>query len=113
MKDKIFIINDDCIWRDESCSNIVSVTNDKDIAIKLLKDYVKKVKEEVEFDSLDAIEDSPDLDYGEHEYDWIYSESDTNFELFQCGEYNSNHISINIEVRDLIKEYINEEELCH
>ena len=53
MKDKIFIINDDCIWRDESCSNIVSVTNDKDIAIKLLKDYVKKVKEEVEFESIE------------------------------------------------------------
>ena len=45
MKDKIFIINDDCIWRDESCSNIVSVTNDKDIAIKLLKDYLRVLDE--------------------------------------------------------------------
>lgn len=96
MKDKVYIVIDDTVWEDDPYLNIVAVTKDKSIAEKILSDYVKDVKEEINFRELEVVEVTDDLDYSQHESDLIYNESERDFYLYKNDEYNSNHIDISI-----------------
>ncbi|MDO5568750.1 MAG: hypothetical protein Q4G04_01375 [bacterium] len=102
MGDKIFIIVDDCVWNYDGYVNIVGITRDKDIAKQLLNKYVKKTKEEIKFEELNAIKDSNELNYDNFDGCWIYSQSETDFLLYQNGKYNSNHIDISIIEKKII-----------
>lgn len=96
MKNKVYIVIDDTVWENDPYLNIVAVTKDKAIAEQVLSDYVKKIKEEINFRELDVVEATKDLDYSEHESDLIYNESERDFYLYKNDDYNSNHIDISI-----------------
>lgn len=105
MNDKVYIILDDCVWDDEPLTRIVGAYQNKDDALLFLKDYIDEVKKSIDFDNMDAVEITDDMDLCDYEEEMVYSISDDHFELYRNGNYNSDHISINIEVLDLIKEY--------
>lgn len=107
MSDKVYLVHEDCIWDDECYPKIVGATTNKEIAQVLLKDYVKQIKEDVDFDTLDLVNEESIKDFCEDGC-WIYSESNTHFSLYLNGEYNSYHININIECLPLYKS-LNEE----
>lgn len=114
MNDKVYIIHDDCVWDDEFYPKIVGATTDKNIALRMLQNYIKEVKDIIDFNSMDLVQDDIELDYNDFPEHWIYSESDTHFYLYLNGEYNSNHISINIECLPLCKdlESVYDNETC-
>lgn len=92
---KVYILLDSYAWNDESCIKIVAVTSSESKAKELLKEYVEKVKKEVDFDLLDIVDDDDDDGY-------IVNENENSFELYCNGYYDSNHISISIEEKELI-----------
>lgn len=100
---KIYVLLDECVWDYEPLTNIIGVTNNEEVAKNLLKDYVKRVKQEVNFDELDIMEDD-----GEHchngNVEWLYEESEDHFSLCENGNYSKNHINVNIEVRPILRE---------
>ena len=112
MENKVYIIHDNCIWDDESCPKLVGATTNLEVAKELLKKYIVEVKNSIDFDSIDLVNEDIESDYDDiPEECWIYSESDTHFSLYQSGNYNSNHISINIEQLPLCNDLENEYEI--
>lgn len=110
MKDKIFVIYDYGVWNDEQYHEIIGATENKEDAFKIIKEYIAKTKEEIDFKNLDVINEDDDLDYSETEGEWIYSENENHFSLYLDGEYNSNNININIDQVSLYKDLDNEVE---
>ncbi len=108
MENKIYIIYDYGVWDDEQYHEIIGATESKEDALKIIKDYIEKIKDEIDFDNIEAIEETDDLDTSELDEEWIYSESEDHFSLYLNGEYNSNNINININQISLLKSLEND-----
>lgn len=100
---KAYVVVDFSVCNYEECSNIVAVADNEETAKRILKECIRNAKIDVDFDNIDkTLEDS---ELGENkEAEWIYSESDTHFEIYRNGYYASDHININIEVRPYLNE---------
>lgn len=100
---KAYVVVDFSVCDYEECSNIVVVADNEETAKRILKECIRNAKIDVDFDNIDkTLEDS---ELGENkEAEWIYSESETHFEIYRNGYYASDHININIEVRPYLNE---------
>ena len=90
---KVYVIVDDCVWDDDNCTKVVGVSKSEKIAKLYFQEYVRNIKEELNFDN---------LDFSENEY--ICEEDDKKFLLYLDGEYNSFHTEIYINECELINE---------
>lgn len=105
LKNKVYVVLDNSVWNDDDYTEIVAVTDTKEKAKEILKDYVKKLKDEVDFD---------DLEFAEKDYDdgYVVEETEDSFYLALNGEYNSYHTSVDIFEKELnyYQNYYKEEE---
>ncbi len=95
--DKVYVITDNCVWDDEDYSQIVGIATTKELAIECFKNYVEKVKDEIDIDNLDISENGIDDGY-------IIEEDEDYFRVYRNGEYNSYHTYISLYEKELIKE---------
>lgn len=97
--DKVYVVTDNCIWDDEEYSQIVGIATTKELALECFKNYVEKVKEDLDFDNLEIVDDSMSEDYG-----YVVDEDDDFFRVYRNGEYNSYHTYVSLYEKELIKE---------
>ncbi len=105
IKEKIYILNDDCVCDDENDSKIVAVSFDKDELKKEMKKYIEQVKKEIDFNNLDFKNESE-----EGNEDFIVDENENGFLIYEDGYYNRNHIDISIIEKEIISEKVKEAE---
>lgn len=97
--DKVYVVTDNCVWDDEDYSQIVGIATTKELATECFKNYVEKVKEDLDFENLDIVEDPMSEDYG-----YIVDDDEDYFRVYRNGEYNSYHTYISLYEKELIKE---------
>lgn len=101
---KVYVIECHGVNNDEIFKNIVLVTPSKNYAKKVLKQEIKDIKTDYDFDQMDAIDiTDKNINLNDIEYDekWIYEEDEDSFSIFLNGEYNSYNCSISIEEHTL------------
>lgn len=91
---KIYVITNNAVYKDEIDYSLYGVTTNKEYAKKLFKDAVRDAKCDSDFDNINPI-DIKNVDKLPSE-EWCFEESEDSFELFLNGEYNSNNFSIKI-----------------
>lgn len=97
--DKVYVITDNCVWDDEDYSQIVGIATTKELATEYFKNYVKRVKEDLDFENLDIVKDPMSEDCG-----YVVDDEDNYFRVYKNGEYNSYHTYISLYEKELIKE---------
>lgn len=107
---KAFVVVSYSVCDYEECSDIIAVTDNEHTAKRILKDYIKYAKSDVDFDNIDKKLEDIEKNQND-EAEWIYSESDTNFLIYRNGYYSKDHISLNIEVRPYYNEITYDEYL--
>jgi len=95
--DKVYVVTDNCVWDDEDYSQIVGIATTKELALECFKNYVKRVKEDLDFDNLDISENGIDDGY-------VVEEEEDYFRVYRNGEYNSYHTYVSLYEKELIKE---------
>ena len=101
---KVYVIECHGVNNDEIFKNIVLVTPSKNYAKKVLKQEIKDIKTDYDFDQMEAIDiTDKNINLNDVEYDekWIYEEDEDSFSIFLNGEYNSYNCSISIEEHTL------------
>jgi len=83
-ENKVYILLDESIWDDDYITKVVAVSFNKDTINKIAKNYIDKIKKEIDFDDLDK--EDYTLDY----------DKDNSFSIYLSGYYNDNHINITI-----------------
>lgn len=105
-KNIVYVITSNCVCNDESFNNVIAVTPSLSYAKKLFKEEIESIKNDLDFNNLDAIKYETDMDLNNPDYDgrWMFEEKETEFILCQNGEYNSNHFIVSLEQRELEQE---------
>lgn len=102
-KNIVYVITSNCVCNDESFNNVIAVTPSLSYAKKLFKEEIESIKNDLDFNDLDAIKYETDMDLNNPDYDgrWMFEEKEIEFILCQNGEYNSNHFIVSLEQREL------------
>ena len=112
---KVYVIECHGVNNDEIFKNIILVTPSKKYAKKVLKQEIKDIKTDYDFDEIDAIDiTDKNVNLNDAEYDekWIYEEDEDSFSIFLNGEYNSYNCNISIEEHTLaLGEVLKEKEV--
>lgn len=105
-KNIVYVITSNCVCNDESFDNVIAVTPSLSYAKKLFKEEIESIKNDLDFNDLDAIKYETDMDLNNPDYDgrWMFEEKENEFVLGQNGEYNSNHFIVSLEQRELEQE---------
>lgn len=105
-KNIVYVITSNCVCNDESFNNVITVTSSLSYAKKLFKEEIESIKNDLDFNDLDAIKYETDMDLNNPDYDgrWMFEEKENEFILCQNGEYNSNHFIVTLEQRELEQE---------
>lgn len=105
-KNIVYVIISNCVCNDESFDNVIAVASSLSYAKKLFKEEIESIKNDLDFNDLDAIKYETDMDLNNPDYDgrWMFEEKETEFILCQNGEYNSNHFIVSLEQRELEQE---------
>lgn len=98
-ENKVYILLDESIWDDDYITKVVAVSFNKDTINKIAKNYIDKVKKEIDFD--DLVKEDYTLDY----------DKDNKFSIYLSGYYNDNHINITILEKEIT--YDNEIEIMN
>ena len=99
--DKVYVITNNAVLDGEIDYQIKGVAFTKENANNLFEEAIKDAKIDADFDNLDVIDVSNDIEKPDGR--WHYSKSDDNFKLYLAGEYSSNNFSIQILEYDLNK----------
>lgn len=101
--DKLYVVMENDVTNDECYNTIIGVTFSKKEARTLLKNAVKELKQDIDFNNLDAKDINSDemLDY---DGEWLFNKNKDSFSLYLNGEYNSEHFEISIREVNLIYE---------
>lgn len=99
--DKLYVITNNSVIDDEINYGIKGVAFTKEKASKIFEEAIEEAKIDIDFDNLDAIDTSNDIE--SYDENWYYSKSNNYFELFLNGEYNSNNFAIEIKEYDIGK----------
>jgi len=93
--DKLYVVMENDVTNDECYNTIIGVTFSKKEARTLLKNAVKELKQDIDFNNLDAKDINSDemLDY---DGEWLFDKNKDSFSLYLNGEYNSEHFEISI-----------------
>ncbi len=102
----VYVITSNCVCNDESFDNVIAVTPSLSYARKLFNEEIESIKNDLDFNDLDAIKYDTDMDLNNPDYDgrWMFEEKENEFILCQNGEYNSNHFIVSLEQRELEQE---------
>lgn len=105
-KNIVYVITSNCVCNDESFDNVIAVTPSLSYARKLFNEEIESIKNDLDFNDLDAIKYETDMDLNNPDYDgrWMFEEKENEFILCQNGEYNSNHFIVSLEQRELEQE---------
>lgn len=103
-KKEVYVVTNNAVVDDEIIYNIAGVTTSLEEAQYLLSETVKDIKCDANFDTLNAIKLTDDINPSKLDEIWIYEENDLGFELYLNGNYNSNSYSAQIEKFDIMKE---------
>ena len=105
-KNIVYVITSNCVCNDESFDNVIAVTPSLFYARKLFNEEIESIKNDLDFNDLDAIKYETDMDLNNPDYDgrWMFEEKENEFILCQNGEYNSNHFIVSLEQRELEQE---------
>lgn len=102
-KNEIYVITNNAVVDDEIFYSIAGVATNIDDAKQILKDTVRDMKCDSDFDNLDAIKLTDDIDQSKLDEVWVYGEDEYGFNLYLNCNYNSNNYSAQIERFDLNK----------
>ena len=102
-KNEIYVITNNAVVDDEIFYSIAGVATNIDDAKQILKDTVRDMKCDSDFDNLDAIKLTDDIDQSKLDEVWVYEEDEYGFNLYLNCNYNSNNYSAQIERFDLNK----------
>mgnify|MGYP006919066055 FL=1 len=105
-KNIVYVITSNCVCNDESFDNVIAVTPSLFYARKLFNEEIESIKNDLDFNDLDAIKYETDMNLNNPDYDgrWMFEEKENEFILCQNGEYNSNHFIVSLEQRELEQE---------
>lgn len=108
-KNRIYVITCHGIYDDEEYNDLF-ITPSKEIAQKKLKEDIEKLKQDMD---ISIVYNYDDIDINDSKYDneWIFEETDSSFEIYLNGEYNSNHYVISLEEKELVLENDNNMEI--
>ena len=95
--EKLYILLDSGTWDDENYLNVIAVSTDKNEIKRFMDKYIQVVKKEIDFNNLEISKDGIDEGY-------VVEEDEDSFSLYLNGEYNSFHIDISINEKELLKE---------
>lgn len=95
--EKVYILLDSGTWDDENYLNVIAVSTDKNEIKRFMDKYIQVVKKEIDFNNLEISKDGIDDGY-------VVEEDEDSFSLYLNGEYNSFHIDISINEKELLKE---------
>lgn len=95
--DKVYLVYDDCVWYDEDASQIVGVYSSEELAQKGFEEYVKSVKNDLNFENIEKEEEELNRKY-------VIDEGKSYFSVSVDGEYNSFHTEVSIYEKEIIKE---------
>ena len=104
ISDKVYVITNNAVVDDEIIYDIAGVTTSLEEAKYLLSETVKDIKCDADFDTLNAVKLTDDINPSKLDEVWVYEENDLGFELYLNGNYNSNSYSAQIEKFDIMKE---------
>ena len=102
-KNEIYVITNNAVVDDEIFYSIAGVATNIDDAKKILRNTVRDMKCDSDFDNLDAIKLTDDIDQSKLDEVWVYEEDEYGFNLYLNCNYNSNNYSAQIERFDLNK----------
>lgn len=94
---EVFVVTNNATVEDEIDYNIAGVCTSLSNAKKLLKNTVKDVKCDSNFDEINPIKITDETNTNEIDNEWCYEEDENGFNLYLMGEYNSNNYSVQIE----------------
>lgn len=94
---EVFIVTNNAIVDDQIDYRIAGVCTSKENAKKLFFQTVKDVKCDSDFEEINPIKITDDIDLSKIDSEWCYEEDDYGFNLYLNGEYNSNNFSVQIE----------------
>ena len=104
ISNKVYVITNNAVVDDEIIYDIAGVTTSLEEAKYLLSETVKDIKCDADFDTLNAVKLTDDINPSKLDEVWVYEENDLGFELYLNGNYNSNNYSAQIEKFDIMKE---------
>ena len=90
-------VTNNAIVDDQIDYKIAGVCTSKENAKKLFFQTVKDVKCDSDFEEINPIKITDDMDLSKIDSEWCYEEDDYGFNLYLNGEYNSNNFSVQIE----------------
>ncbi len=94
---EVFVVTNNAIVDDQIDYKIAGVCTTKENAKKLFFQTVKDVKCDSDFEEVNPIKITDDIDLSKIDSEWCYEEDDYGFNLYLNGEYNSNNFSVQIE----------------
>lgn len=94
---EVFVVTNNAIVDDQIDYKIAGVCTSKENAKKLFFQTVKDVKCDSDFEEINPIKITDDIDLSKVDSEWCYEEDDYGFNLYLNGEYNSNNFSVQIE----------------
>lgn len=94
---EVFVVTNNAIVDDQIDYKIAGVCTSKENAKKLFFQTVKDVKCDSDFEEINPIKITDDIDLSKIDSEWCYEEDDYGFNLYLNGEYNSNNFSVQIE----------------
>lgn len=94
---EVFVVTNNAIVDDQIDYKIAGVCTSKENAKKLFFQTIKDVKFDSDFEEINPIKITDDIDLSKIDSEWCYEEDDYGFNLYLNGEYNSNNFSVQIE----------------
>lgn len=94
---EVFVVTNNAIVDDQIDYKIAGVCTTKENAKKLFSQTVNDVKCDSDFEEVNPIKITDDIDLSKIDSEWCYEEDDYGFNLYLNGEYNSNNFSVQIE----------------
>ena len=94
---EVFVVTNNAIVDDQIDYKIAGVCTSKENAKKLFFQTVKDVKCDSDFEEINPIKITDDIDLSKIDSEWCYEENACGFNLYLNGEYNSNNFSVQIE----------------
>lgn len=108
-KNKVYAITSHGVYNDEGYNNLF-ITSSKEISQKILSKEIDKLKQDMDISTAYNY-DEIDINDSKYDNEWIFEETDSSFEIYLNGKYNSNHGVISIKEQVLVLEEQNNMEI--
>ena len=103
-KREVYVVTNNAVTYGEIDYKIAGVCTSLEKAKELFLQVIKDVKCDSDFEELNPIKVTDEVNLDEINEEWCYEESESEFHLYLQGGYNSNNFSVQILKFDLDKE---------